>query len=128
MTSRTEGVRVEGARELRSTLKRAGENLNDLKAAHSEAAQLVTAASRPRSPRRTGALAGTVRGSGTTTAAVIRAGGARVPYAGPIHFGWPGHNIEAHPFISEAAESTEPAWTRLYVNEVEKILEKVHGI
>lgn len=122
-----DGIEVVGARELRSTLKRAGEDLGDLKAAHAAAAQLVTATSRPKAPRRTGTLSGSVRGSGTSTAAIIRAGGARVPYAGPIHFGWRAHNIEPQPFISEAAQSTEPAWTALYTRAVDRILDKVKG-
>lgn len=128
MAARTEGIRVEGAKELRATLKRAGDDLGDLKAAHSEAAQLVTGVSRARAPKRSGTLAGSVRGSGAATTATIRAGGSRVPYAGPIHYGWPAHNIAPQPFISEAAQATEPAWVHLYDQAVEKILDRVKGI
>lgn len=124
----TAGIQVQGAKELRATLKRAGEDLGDLKAAHAEAAQLVTGVSRARAPKRSGRLASNVRGSGAATAATIRVGGASVPYAGPIHYGWPAHNIEPQPFITEAAQSTEPAWVALYDRAVEKILDRVKGL
>jgi hypothetical protein len=126
--TRDVGIRVEGAAELRRTLKRAGDDLSDLKAAHAGAAQIVVARGRGKAPRRRGVLAASVRGSGTKTAAVIRAGGARVPYAGPIHWGWPARNIEAQPFLSEAATETEQIWLELYESSVERILHRIKGI
>jgi hypothetical protein len=122
------GIRVEGAPELRRTLKRAGDDLSDLKTAHATAAQYVAARSRGTAPRRKGVLAASVRGSGTKTAAVIRAGGARVPYAGPIHFGWPSRGIAPQPWITEAAEDTEPTWVEIYERAVTRILDRVKGL
>lgn len=128
MGTRSAGIRVEGASELRRTLKRAGDDLGDLKSAHGDAAGIVTAASRTRSPKRSGRLAASVRGSGAATTATIRAGRASVPYAGPIHWGWPARNIPANPFIADAAKATEPLWTREYEQAVEKILHRIKGI
>lgn len=128
MATRTEGIQVLGAKELRATLKRAGDDLADLKGAHGAAAQVVTGSARAGAPKRSGRLAANVRGSGAATSATIRAGGASVPYAGPIHFGWPGHNIEPQPFITEAAQRTEPVWVGLYTAAVDKILGRVHGV
>lgn len=128
MASRSAGIRVEGAKELRRTLKRAGDDLGDLKSAHAEAAGIVTAASRMRAPKRTGRLAASVRGSGAATTATIRAGRSSVPYAGPIHWGWPARNIPANPFIANAAQDTEPVWARRYEAAVEKILHRIKGI
>lgn len=128
MASRVEAsLRVEGAAELRRTLKAAGDDLNDLKDAHATAARLVAADAAQRAPRRTGRLASNVRGSGAKTSATIRAGGAKVPYAGPIHWGWPAHNIKPNPFIAEAAQTTEGAWTAIYHNSVQRILDRVKG-
>lgn len=126
--SRDAGIRVEGARELRATLKRAGDDLQDLKDAHRDAAQIVTAASRVKAPKRTGRLAASVRGSGAAATATIRAGRSSVPYAGPIHWGWPARNIKAQPFITEAAQATEPIWTREYEAAVNKVLHRIKGI
>lgn len=127
MATRSAGIRVEGADRLRTTMRRAGDDLGDLKAAHGAAAAVIVPAAKTRTPRRTGALSGSIRGSGTKTQALIRAGGARVPYAGAIHWGWPARNIEPHPFISEAATTTENVWVHAYSTEVERILDRVKG-
>ena len=121
-------VTVEGGRELRATLKRASGDLGDLKAVHDRIARLVASVARQRAPKRTGRLAGSIRGSGAATVATVRAGGAAVPYAAVIHNGWPQHNIAANPYLVEPAHQTEPVWTRYYVDAVNKILSKVHGI
>lgn len=121
------GIKVEGARELRASLRRAGEDLSDLKAAHAAASGVVVAASRIRAPHRSGRLAGSVRGSGTATKALIRAGGVSVPYANPIHWGWKARGIAAQPFITDAAQNTEPVWTVLYERQVELIVNRIRG-
>jgi hypothetical protein len=121
-------VQVRGARQLRSSLKKAGKDLQDLKDAHAKVAAVVAAAAAARAPKRTGRLATSVRGTGTTTAAVIRAGFKSVPYAGPIHWGWPARGIAAQPFLSDAATSTEGAWLPIYEGAVETALDQVKGI
>lgn len=123
----TAGVRVEGGRELRRDLKRAAGDLNDLKDAHREVAGIVARTAGPEAPVSSGALAASVRPGATARAAIIRAGGASLPYAGPIHFGWPARNIEPDPFITEQAEATEPTWTDLYGDAVQRILDRIKG-
>jgi hypothetical protein len=121
-------VQVEGAKQLRATMKRAGDDLADLTAVHGDIARLVASRGQANAPKRTGALAGSVRGSGTKTVATVRAGGARIPYAMVIHYGWPAHNISANPFLTSAAHDTEPIWTNKYVDAVNRILARVKGI
>lgn len=120
-------VQVVGARELRSTLRKAGDDLQDLRDVHATVSRYVALRSAAIAPRRSGRLAGNVRGSALKTAAVVRAGGAAVPYAGPIHWGWPSRNIAANPFMVDAAHLTEPTWTRWYLAKVEQIVERIHG-
>lgn len=120
-------IKVEGGARLRRTLRQAGSDLQDLAAAHSATAALVANAGRARAPKVSGRLAGTIRPSGTKTKAVVRAGFARVPYAGPIHWGWPARNITAQPFLSDAATSTEPAWQNIYLQAVDRAISKVEG-
>lgn len=128
-------VEVRGGRELRSTLRKAGSDLGELKAAHAAAAALVTAAAVGRAPRGpTGRLAGSIRPGATKTAALVRAGGARVPYANAIHWGTgprPGrrgpHNIASNPFITEAAQATEPTWGPVYARAVAEAVDNVRG-
>lgn len=118
-------VKVEGMRRLRRELKRAGVDLSDLRDVNLQAAQTVAGAVLP--PRRTGRLAGSIRPGASRTAGVVRAGGARIPYAGPIHWGWPAHRIEAQPFLVDAAQRTEPTWVEQYMTELDRVLANIAG-
>lgn len=123
-----EGIKVEGAANLRRTLRRAGDDLGNLKAAHAEAAQIAARASEALAPRRTGRLAATIRGAGTKTAGVLRAGYASVPYAGPIHWGWRARNISPQPFLSDGATDSQGRWLPVYEAAVDDAIRKVRGI
>lgn len=117
-----------GVRQLRATLARAGADLSDLKAANAAAASTVAAAATARAPRRSGALASTVRGNRAVGKAVVMAGRASVAYAGPIHWGWPARDITAQPFVSDAAVATEAVWTAAYATDVQRALDRVRGV
>lgn len=127
MTGRDAGIRIEGQRELRKTLRQAGDDLEDLKAAHKAAAEVAAGGSRPLAPVRSGLLAGTIRAGGTKTSAVVRAGKKAVPYAGPIHWGWAARGIEPQTFLADGAKRTEPQWVELFYQAMEKALKKVKG-
>lgn len=117
---------VIGADRLRSTLRRAGDDLQDLKEAPAQAAGIVARSAR--APVRTGALASTVRPGGVSgNVATVNAGSASVRYAGPIHWGWPARGIRAQPFLSNAATSSEPVWIKCYEREIEQAIDKVQG-
>ena len=118
-------VKVDGMRRLRRELKAAGLDLADLREVNLSAARTVAQAAQP--PRRTGRLAGSVRPGASRTAGVVRAGGALVPYAGPIHWGWPKHNIEPQPFLVDAAARTEPLWVEQYFAELDRVLSNIAG-
>ena len=123
----TPPLQVVGGRELRASLKRAGVDVQDLKDAHRAVAELVDSRAAPNAPRRTGRLASSQRPAGTQGAAIVRAGGARVPYGPPIHWGWPDRNIRAQPWILDAAEATEDAWTGTYLQAIEAIVNSIEG-
>lgn len=106
-------------------MKKAGDNLDEMKEAHAKVSGVVKSATRP--PTDSGSLASSVRPGATKTSAVIRAGGSRVPYAGVQEWGWPGHNIPAQPYLTTAAQQTEPVWTGIYQAEVQKILDRIRG-
>lgn len=120
-------VEVDGARELRRSMKRAGADLGDLKDANQRAGQTVANAAGGLAPRRSGALAGAIRASRAVSSVTVKAGGARVPYAGPIHWGWPLRNIAAQPFLSDAATGTEPQWLPQYEKEIADIVDRIEG-
>ncbi|OZD30815.1 hypothetical protein CH252_40600 [Rhodococcus sp. 06-1477-1B] len=88
-------------------LTRAGTDAADMKALMHEIGSIVVDAASP--PTKSGALAGTIRAGRGKTKAVVRAGGARAPYAGVIHYGWPTRNIPAQPFLSAALDANRAA-------------------
>lgn len=120
-------LQVEGARELRSTMRKAGADMEDLKDANAAVAATVAARAASGAPHQSGRLAGSVRGNRALSSAVVKVGGASLPYAGPVHWGWPARNINAQPFAVDAAHDTEPAWTETYLQAVQHILDQVRG-
>ena len=116
-------IKLEGEKELRKALRDFEDGTKDLKVVHAEAAKLVQLAARaPVGP--TGALAASIRSSGTARAGVVRAGKKSVPYAGPIHWGWPKRNIKANPFLSKALESETAEVVDVYEDGISQLLKK----
>lgn len=120
-------LEVRGARELRRGLKAAGDDLADLKDVNGAVATLVAWRGQASAPRRSGTLSRSVRGNRAAGKATVLAGTARVPYAPAIHWGWPRRHIDANPWLSRAAQATEPQWTQLYLEGVQHVLDQVHG-
>lgn len=123
-------VRVEGARELRRTMRAARRDLDDLKNLHRSVAQQISPAAitaAPVGPAVQGHIRDTTRVGATKTAAFLRVGGARKPYGPPIHWGWPARGIKGQPWLVEAAHRTEPRWTDTYLRGIEKILDQIKG-
>jgi hypothetical protein len=115
-------------------MRRAGIDMEDLKAAHAQASQFVGAMAASRAPRQTGMLAASWRPSAAATQATIRFGGARVPYANAVHWGTgarPGkrgpHNIAPNPFVVNTAHDLEPTWVPIYLEAIEAIIDTVRG-
>ena len=100
-------LRVEGLGRTLRALSKAGADAADMRALMHTIGQLVADAAHP--PRVTGRLAGSIRAGNGKTKAVVRAGGARVPYAGVVHYGWPAHRIEPNPFLTEALNDKRAA-------------------
>lgn len=120
-------VELVGMARLRKTMRAAGLNLADLKTANAKAAAMVAAAGRSSAPRKTGRLSGTVRGNRAVGRAVVQAGNARVPYASIVHYGWPQRDIDAQPWLAEAAVDTQPQWLPAYEADIKEILSQVKG-
>lgn len=120
-------VEVIGAKELRKTMKAAGDNLADLKDVNQAVGNMVVNVARGMAPSRTGALAGSIRAARAAGGVTVRAGSGSIPYAGPIHWGWPARGIAANPFVMNAAMTTETEWVALYEAELEKIISKIEG-
>lgn len=120
-------VVVEGLSRFSATLRRAGEGLDDLKDANRRTGDIVATTAMRRAPKRSGNLAASVRSARAANRVTVSAGSASVPYAGPIHWGWPARNITAQPFISDAAVQDQPVYERYYLGEIQKLLDAVKG-
>ena len=101
------------------------ELLDELKSANKDLASLVEGTARGLVPMRSGNLAASLRSSGTARSGVVRAGKARVPYAGAIHFGWARRNIAPNPFLWTALDRRRGEVERRYLSELERVAAEV---
>ena len=120
-------VKVDGVKQLRRTIKKAGGDLDDFAEANAEAGRIVVAESQSWVAHRSGGLAGSIRAGAAKTNATVRAGGAGIKYAGVQEFGWPSRNRPPHPYLTTAAKSSEPRWTDAYFARLEAIVAKITG-
>lgn len=99
-------MKVEGAAELARLMRRIGDRdlKRSLRDANKAGATLVAEdAKEHHVPVQSGRLKRSIGARGTQTEGKVKAGTAsRVPYAGPIHFGWGRRNIRAQPFLHKA--------------------------
>lgn len=117
-------VVVEGDKQLALTMRRAADDLTDMRDTHSQVAGKVAVQGRSGAPRVTGLLASSVRGSGAPDAATITAG---TVYANPIHWGWSARNIRANPFIADPIRNGQDAIVKRYADEVSRVVHTIHG-
>jgi hypothetical protein len=96
-------IRIQGLRKSLRALEQAGSDAEEMRdLMHALGSIVVNAAD---APIGAGTLKGTLRAGRGKTKAVVRAGGARAPYAGVIHYGWPARNIAPQPFLTEALQA-----------------------
>ena len=129
-------VRVVGLSTLTRTMREAEVDVEDLKDVNEAIARLAALAIRSEAPSRSGRLASSVRGNRAKGKAAVRLGGARIPYAGPVHWGWPtrpshptarGGPIPANEFGVRAMDRFTPTAQTMYLDGIEKILDSVRG-
>lgn len=156
MALRRPGVRVVGLKEFQKQLRALGDDAqDDLKQAHAMAAKIVENAARPNvpvsssrsvvsgrpywppGPSNSGAFRASLRSSGTRRGGYVRAGKKLVPYAGPVHFGWPnrpnaakgwrGGPIRPNPFLYDALDKRREQVAEAFARYIDNIRSK-HGI
>jgi hypothetical protein len=112
-----ESIRVRGLNEAVRALKVVGVPAKEISQAGFEAGQIVAEEARTLVPVKTGKLKNSIRVAKQQRAVVVRAGGARVPYANPIHWGWFRRGIMPNPFFSRALKlNIEEVYTRYFEN------------
>ncbi len=123
-------IRIEGGRELRRAFREIDDDMSDLKDLHKRLADDIAGTAKTKVPVRSGRLKRSIRGSGTKTAARVRAGNNQknfrhgVPYAGPIHFGWAERGIRPQPFMYEALDNRRQEVVDRYNAEVRSIIRR----
>lgn len=119
-------LEIEGLREIVRDLKQLSEDSReDMKETHRVAGEIVAAAAKPLAPVRTGTLSSTISSSPTKYQGRVKIGrGASVPYAGPIHFGWPARRIAPQPFIYEALDGRRDEVLQTYEKRINDLIVK----
>jgi len=100
-----------------------------IKQANLDAAQLVVPTAKAEAPKgATNKLSDSVRAKATKKAGSLQAGSAvRVPYAGPIHFGWFRRHIQPNPFLYRAVDKRIGDVYRVYVQQMERVIARFNG-
>ncbi len=117
------GIRVTGlrtmARDARRTITRMDKGIRGANKRSVE--RVLVPRIRSAAPRRKGWLAGSVRARATAQRAQIIVGTpVKVPYAGPINFGWPLRHIAAQEFIYSSIAAVEEEMLDVYIFEIDK--------
>jgi len=117
------GIKVAGYRQAIKALQAIGVPAASIKAAGSEAGELVANQARQLVPVRTGNLRNSIRVSKALNKVSITAGNNRsVPYANPIHWGWFKRNIKPQPFFVKALGITRDEVYQNYYRSLDKLI------
>lgn len=127
-------VEAEGMRQFRRRLSMLDKEFDDLKWLHQDLAEIVANRAEALAPVRTGRLKQSIRAAGTKTAGRVRAGFKRVPWTGPVHFGWAtrpdaakgwrGGPIHPNPFLYDALDERHNQVFETYFEGIKKIQRK----
>lgn len=119
-------IKVEGARELRSSLRRVSKEYpKEMKAIHEKVAEPVATLARSKSRRKSGKMAGTTRTSATQTMARVAQGGYGVVYAGVQEWGWPGHGIAPSHALTDSLAEREQQTLDTYLTLTDQFIDRV---
>lgn len=117
-------VQVEGLTKTIRGLQKAGVEVDDLKDAFADIAAKGARLASSFAPVRSGKLRASIRGNRAKNKAVVTAGKARVPYAGPINYGWPRRGIAPALFMQRADAAIAPDALRLLESGIDNALRK----
>lgn len=117
------GIKIEGLRELNRALRKIPGGLDlQMKDLHRVSADSVRREALPHVPHVSGRLKRTVRTLASKRRGAVATGRKNVPYAGPIHWGWPARNIRPNPFLVDALERQEKEVELQFLRGVNKII------
>jgi len=123
-------ARIEGHKEVRKKIRGILDDMDqqaargELKNMNQEAAEIVRKRALGLVPVVTGNLRDTIRAAGAQKSGRVRAGFKRVPYAGPIHFGWASRNIEPNLFLYDALDQRRHEVLQHYDQQLDALIKK----
>lgn len=121
--SNASGIKVKGYKAGIKALQAIGVPDTEIKAAGSQAGEIVAREARNLVPVRTGALRNTIKVSKALTRVSVRAGNnGKVPYANPIHWGWFKRNIKPQPFFIKALGITRDEVYKNYYRTLDTLI------
>jgi carbon monoxide dehydrogenase subunit G len=122
-----DSIRVSGLNQAIRALKDVGVPASEIAAAGKDAAEIVAGEARTLVPVKTGKLKGSIRTATQQRKAIVRAGGARVPYANPIHWGWFRRGIKPNQFFSRAINPNIDKIYKQYFDNLQRLIDKYKG-
>ena len=122
-------IKITGLSEVQRNLRKLSTDALDLNKTefletNKQVAEIVRNETKKYVPFLTGALAAAIRNASTKKSAKVRAGNAAVPYAGPIHFGWPSRSIKPNTFLYEAIDARKSEVANRYAELVSDLIVK----
>jgi len=116
---------IEGLAEVNKALRSMSKETRDsMKETHKRAAEIVIQGAKRFVPVVSGKLAASIRDGSTQRMGRVRVGSASVPYAGPIHFGWPARRIKPQPFIYDALDGRRNEVAAVYAKRIDELTVK----
>jgi hypothetical protein len=122
-------IKVTGLSEVQRNLRKLSTDALDLNKTefletNKQVAEIVINETKKYVPILSGSLAAAIRNASTKKSAKVRAGNAAVPYAGPIHFGWPSRSIKPNTFLYEAIDARKDEVANRYAALVSDLITK----
>lgn len=118
------GVVIDGLRETVRSLERFGAEAADLKAAFKRIGDMVAREAVSITPTLTGRLAASIRASNTKNKSEVRAGSAKVVYAGVQHYGGY-NNITGTHFLERAVEAKQGEAVRQMETDLNRLIQSL---
>jgi len=124
-----DAIKIEGLSKVQRDLRKLSTDALDLNKTefletNKQVAEIVINETKKYVPILSGALAAAIRNASTKKSAKVRAGNAAVPYAGPIHFGWPARSIKPNTFLYEAIDARKDEVANRYAELVSDLIVK----
>jgi hypothetical protein len=115
-------VRVDGVREVQKAMRELGAASADLKSAHLAVSSALVPGVALRTPRRSGALAGSWQAGATKGRARLT---STLRYAGPIEYGWSEHGIEPARMVRDTVAASGDEILETYTRELGRLAEGI---